>query len=471
MNKIITCFFAIVIFAAFTVAAGPEETSQLEESSPLRQVRAAEAETQRRRAGKKKGGNKKGRGKRRPKSLNRKGKGGKRRPKSLNRKGKGGKRRPKSLNRKGNGRPMRKGRKGRKQESRQESSSPGASCLGKAVKYMKQWKDLVTNHRKQAIRAKNHAKIGSKKTNNSDMFAPTAHRLVEAGGNNRSNLSCGGEYGNQGAMVLTNLTENIFACEATLKTACKLPEMNETLVAACTELLDNFGNHTEKCMKLSIGKATEAEYNASCTCWENATVANMSNALSACVIKEGQQNITKQKKKCIKEFSACKGYLQDANQAIASCTTTADKLTAKAATLSANKAAVEAARDKMSSLANSTRKHFFRQTAASCAEVITKSQSLTVMISQSPSGSSISVLALEISSVSSSVQCSDTEKASLTTEISSVESAIATISQALEAVQAQILTLTGSTVSTSVSTSAPSVRRDRILQNILRKSF
>merc|ERR1719445_1083173 len=390
--------------------------------------------------------------------------------KAGNKKGRG-KRRPKSLNRKGNGRPMRKGRKGRKQESRQESSSPGASCLGKAVKYMKQWKDLVTNHRKQAIRAKNHAKIGSKKTNNSDMFAPTAHRLVEAGGNNRSNLSCGGEYGNQGAMVLTNLTENIFACEATLKTACKLPEMNATLIEACTELLDNFGNHTEKCMKLSIGKATEAEYNASCTCWENATVANMSNALSACVIKEGQQNITKQKKKCIKEFSACKGYLQDANQAIASCTTTADKLTAKAATLSANKDAVTAARDKMSSLANSTRKHFFRQTAASCAEVITKSQSLTVMISQSPSGSSISVLALETSSVSSSVQCSDTEKASLTTEISSVESAIATISQALEAVQAQILTLTGSTVSTSVSTSAPSVRRDRILQNILRKSF
>jgi hypothetical protein len=462
MNKIITCFFAIVIFAAFSVAAGPEETSQLEESSHLRQVRAPEAETQRRRAGKKKGGNKKGRGKRRPKSLNRKGKG-KGRPM---RKGKG-KGRP-MRNGKGKGRPM---RKGRKQESRQESSSPGASCLGKAVKYMKQWKDLVTNHRKQAIRAKNHAKIGSKKTNNSDMFAPTAHRLVEAGGNNRSNLSCGGEYGNQGAMVLTNLTENIFACEATLKTACKLPEMNATLVEACTELLDNFGNHTEKCMKLSIGKATEAEYNASCTCWENATVANMSNALSACVIKEGQQNITKQKKKCIKEFSACKGYLQDANQAIASCTTTADKLTAKAQTLSANKDAVMAAKEKMSSLANSTRKHFFRQTAASCAEVITKSQSLTVMISQSPSGSSISVLALEISSVSSSVQCSDTEKASLTTEISSVESAIATISQALEAVQAQILTLTGSTVSTSVSTSAPSVRRDRILQNILRKSF
>merc|ERR1712062_917474 len=393
---------------------------------------AAEAETQWRKKAGKKGGNKKGRGKRRPKSLNRKGKG-KKRPKSLNRKGKG-KGRPMRKG-KGKGRPMRNGkgkgrpmRKGRKQESRQESSSPGASCLGKAVKYMKQWKDLVTNHRKQAIRAKNHAKIGSKKTNNSDMFAPTAHRLAEAGGNNRSNLSCGGEYGNQGAMVLTNLTENIFACEANLKTACKLPEMNATLVEACTELLDNFGNHTEKCMKLSIGKATEAEYNASCTCWENATVANMSNALSACVIKEGQQNITKQKKKCIKEFSACKGYLQDANQAIASCTTTADKLTAK-------------------------------------------SQSLTVMISQSPSGSSISVLALEISSVSSSVQCSDTEKASLTTEISSVESAIATISQALDAVQAQILTLTGSTVSTSVSTSAPSVRRDRILQNVLRKSF
>merc|ERR1711936_1095652 len=93
---------------------------------------------------------------------------------------------------------------------------------------------------------------------------------------------------------------------------------------------------------------------------------------------------------------------------------------------------------------------------------LTKSTQVTVLVSQSPQSSQISVLAVEISSVTSSVTCSDAEKTSITTQISEVESAISMISDALEAVQEQIKTLTGSTASVSVaetttmSTKAPS---------------
>merc|ERR1712062_880791 len=200
----------------------------------------------------------------------------------------------------------------------------------------------------------------------------------------------------------------------------------------------------------------------------------MSSSLSDCAIKSAQQNITKQKSACVSAFSTCKGYLLEANEAMASCTTSATKLTAKAGALAKNNETVTAAKMKMNSLAggNSTVRRA-RQTAISCAEVITKSQNMTVMITQSPSSSSISDIAMEISGVSSSVECTETEKSSMNTQISLVESARETISEALEAVQEQLATLTGTTVSVTsvVSTSAPSARRDRILKKILQKSI
>lgn len=357
-----------------------------------------------------------------------------------------------------------------KKNSRKESRS-GAMCLSVAVKYMKQWKDVVTNFRKQEGRATKHAELGGKKSGKKEEFAPTAHRLVEVGGDNSSNLSCGGEFGNEGAKKLANLTTDLFACESTVASACTMPELNATLVANCTSLLDAFETATDMCMMKTIGKTTDAEYTEACTCWEDSSLATMSSSLSDCAIKTAQQNITKQKTACVKAFSTCKGYLLEANEAMASCTTSADKLTAKAIALATNNVTVTAAKEKMNSLSTSRRT---RQTAISCFEVITKSQSMTEMIAQSPSSSSISVIALEISSVSSSsVVCSAAEKSSLTTQSSLVESGLEMITEALEAVQEQLATLTGSTVSVSstVSTSAPSARRDRILKNILQKSI
>jgi len=208
--------------------------------------------------------------------------------------------------------------------------------------------------------------------------------------------------------------------------------------------------------------------------------ATMSGAVGDCKIQDAQKLITKQKTACTSAFAKCRKYEDEAVSVMATCTSSQDKLKAKAAALSNNNKTLTAAKEKMSTLAGASTGRKLRATATTCAEVISKSKEVTVLVSQSPQSSQISVLAVEIYSVTSSVTCSDAEKTSITTQISEVESAISMISDALEAVQEQIKTLTGSTASVSVaetttmSTSAPSssasARRDRILKTILQKS-
>ena len=73
-----------------------------------------------------------------------------------------------------------------------------------------------------------------------------------------------------------------------------------------------------------------------------------------------------------------------------------DKLKAKAAALSNNNKTLTAAKEKMSSLAGASTGRKLRATATTCAEVISKSTEVTVLVSQSPQSSQISVLAVEV---------------------------------------------------------------------------
>jgi len=371
-------------------------------------------------------------------------------------------------------RPQNQKKQSKKTKSTKSSSS---SCMSNAVKYMKQWKDVVGNFKRQSSRSTKHASVGSKKHGKKGGFAPAAHRLVEVGGDNKSNLSCGGSYDNEGTKQMLNLTGLLFNCEMDVNMSCNpanYPKHDDTMLNMCTNLTVEFETETEKCMKKTIGKTTTEQVAEACTCWDATSLANMSTSVADCKIQDKQKEITAQKQACTAAFAKCRKYEDEAIGVMATCSNTKDKLAVKAAALSANSAAVTAAKEKMSTLAGATGRRTSRQTATSCAEVITKSTSLTLIVSQSTSSSQITVIATEISSVSSSITCSDDEKNSLTTQISSVESALARITEALEAVQEQLTTMTGSSVSTgttstSVSTSAPSLRRDRILKTLLKK--
>lgn len=355
-----------------------------------------------------------------------------------------------------------------------KSTNSSSSCMSNAVKYMKQWKDVVGNFKRQSSRSTKHASVGSKKHGKKGAFAPVGHRLVEVGGDNKSNLSCGGSYDNEGAKQMLNLTKLLFDCEVDVNMSCNpanYPKHNDTMLNVCTNLTADFETEAEKCMKKTIGKTSTSDIAEACACWEDASLATMSTGVADCKIQGKQKEITAQKQACTSAFAKCRKYEDEAISVMATCSNTKDKLTAKATTLQTNSDAVTAAVAKMNSLAGTSRRNV-RAAAASCAEVITKSTSLTVIISQSTSSSQISVIATEIST--SSVTCTDLEKASISSQISSVESGLARITEALEAVQEQLTTLTGSTASSgstsaTVSTSAPSLRRDRILKNLLKK--
>merc|ERR1711913_86863 len=490
MNKILFLLFGVSLFLALSVASSTEEdTSLAQEDSAIRHVRDAEAGRRRKGKGKKKRAKKATRGKGRKKPAM-KGKGKKNSRKTRRKPRKGGNRRQKKGRRTGKRNNRRLG--GRRRSGRQNStstnstsstSSGGVACLSAAVKYMKQWKDVVGNFKRQNARSTKHSAVGDKKVGKKAEFLSVALRLVEAGGDNRSNLSCAGATGNDGAKQLQNLTKLLFDCEKEVNTSCNpanYPKLNTTLVSTCENLTKKFETEAETCMKKTVGKTTEAEYTEACMCWEMSTFATMSGEVGDCKIQDAQKLITKQKTACTSAFAKCRKYEDKAVSVMATCTSSQDKLKAKAAALSNNNKTLTAAKEKMSSLAGTSTGRKLRATATTCAEVITKSTEVTVLVSQSPQSSQISVLAVEISSVTSSVTCSDAEKTSITTQISEVESAISMISDALEAVQEQIKTLTGSTASVSVaetttmSTKAPSssasARRDRILKTILQKS-
>ena len=78
---------------------------------------------------------------------------------------------------------------------------------------MKLWKDTVANFKKQRSRMTSQNSTGSSKSGKKGLFSPVALRLVDIGGGNKTNMSCGGVYGNQGAAQLQNLTKTLFDCE------------------------------------------------------------------------------------------------------------------------------------------------------------------------------------------------------------------------------------------------------------------
>ena len=78
-----------------------------------------------------------------------------------------------------------------------------------------------------------------------------------------------------------------------------------------------------------------------------------------------------------------------------------------------------------------------RQGASSCAAVVTSVTLLITLIDQNPASPKVAVVAVEVSSAT--VTCSDAEKASLTSVQTALTEAAATVSEALESVQADLL--------------------------------
>ena len=98
---------------------------------------------------------------------------------------------------------------------------------------MKLWKDVVGNFEKQNKRMTKQNSTGQSKSGKKGTFAPIAFKLVDIGGGNKTNMSCGGSYNNSGAMQLQNLTKTLFDCELSVNASCNpanFPQPNTTFI-------------------------------------------------------------------------------------------------------------------------------------------------------------------------------------------------------------------------------------------------
>jgi len=366
---------------------------------------------------------------------------------------------------------MKKGRKRSRNNRVRATSTSGLNetCFTQAIFFLKLWKDTVSNYNKQKSRMTKQNTTGSSKSGKKGLFAPVALRLVDIGGGNKTNMSCGGSYGNKGAKQLQNLTKTLFDCEIDVNKSCNtanFPQPNTTFIAMCDKLVTSFINETGTCIGKSMG-SSKTNVSDACGCWLGPKLNTTAQSLKSCKTSSSAKAITKQLAKCKTAFGTCRQYEDDAITAILSCVTSTSAQTAKAAILSANNASMTAAKTKMSSLASgsSSGRIRTRATAANCSEIITKSKTVISYASSFPSSSKISTIAKEISSAS--VTCTATERISLQTQVTSMESAILLVSSALVVVQEQIKTISGSTASStqlnnttssSVSTASPSRR-------------
>ena len=129
---------------------------------------------------------------------------------------------------------------------------------------------------------------GGNKSGKKGVFAPTARRLVDLGGGNKSELSCAGRTDNNGALQLKNLTDTLFDCEDDVHKACdpaNFPQPNMTFIDMCDALVAEFKTEAGKCLNQSVGGYKQAAATA-CECWTATALADLADKAKACKAKD-----------------------------------------------------------------------------------------------------------------------------------------------------------------------------------------
>jgi hypothetical protein len=279
---------------------------------------------------------------------------------------------------------------------------------------------------------------------------------------------------------LTDLATLLNGCEAKVKAACateNMPLPNMTEVSACVSSMETFKTMVGTCMKIK-DNGTDA-----CTCWSNSNFTSLATTIRACKISSTQKAVVAQLALCKANFSACKTAEDDGMKAMSSCATSKADLLASAKTLTANSAGLDSAKTKVDSLAgnsttNST-KIAQKAAAATCAEIITIVTAIKTAVASNPEDSTVTTLTTQITSVASTVTCTDAEKTSLATSSSdlaaakeSVDGSLATIKEDLEIATGSAPTadeISSATTASSTATAASSARRNIVARHLLNR--
>jgi hypothetical protein len=469
MNKLLMLAFLVTLMGLMATAAPQEDVEELELEDMAEDESDAMEEVAESREVREAGKRKKCRG--------RKCQGRRARGRSGKKAGKGEKGGETAKKSKKSKKAKKNGKRGNTGISRSQCrSSTDYTCLISAMTYLGLMKSQVTNYQKQQGRVVAANKTGEKKNGKKGIFASTAQRIIRSGGGNSAALSCQGSTNSSGAKNLTDLATLLNGCEVKVKAACStdnMPLPNMTEVSACLSAMTTFKGMVDTCqMEMTNGTAA-------CTCWSNSSFTALATTIRGCKGKTSQTAMLAQLASCKSNFSACKQAEDDGMKAMSSCSTSKADLLASAKTLTANSAGLDSAKTKVDSLASSNSTGKKRAAAASCAEIITIVTEIKTIIAANPENSTVTTLTTKITSVASTVTCSDDEKTSLATSSSdlaaakeSVDGSLATIKEDLEIATGSAPTeseISGATTASSTATAASSARRNIVARHLLNR--
>ena len=233
----------------------------------------------------------------------------------------------------------------RTQEPRQtDSNCLSETCVDNAVKYHKLVNEKVRNFEAQKKRAERFRKqLGNKGAKNAD-FDHVIDKLVKAGGGNASNLTCNGKN-NKGSELLMNLTAELGMCNMSIQDACTVepvPASNQTFLEACAKTMDDFKTKVEEATRVSSTETVAGS--ESCALWDHANMTLLTDSMKGCItLLQEEGNLAKATNRaCKKQFTDCRGKMEDVGNAIAGCSAANSEDKVKAA-IEAGKANKEAA--------------------------------------------------------------------------------------------------------------------------------
>eukprot|EP00092_Neocalanus_flemingeri_P076119 GFUD01094372.1.p1 GENE.GFUD01094372.1~~GFUD01094372.1.p1 ORF type:complete len:676 (-),score=148.77 GFUD01094372.1:760-2589(-) len=216
---------------------------------------------------------------------------------------------------------------------RQSNATVSLTCLRDAVTYTKFLKDNVVNFLRQYSRLTRQIKLTNNKAGKKGEFKIPAARIIQAGGGDRTNLSCGGSATSVGAKKMLEIANFLDGCAAGIKTDCVPPTINKTELELCKTNAVAYNTTVSTCITMAT-KGKDA-----CSCFQATAVADEKKVLTKCKASSSAKSSAKARSKCLNTLKYCKANVTAAGVLQYACRYSEEELTATLTQLTANSAA------------------------------------------------------------------------------------------------------------------------------------
>merc|ERR1712013_870492 len=198
--------------------------------------------------------------------------------------------------------------------SPKSNATVALTCLKTALQLLKFQKDNVNNFLARHVRQQRQNALSSKKKGKKGEYAEPAARLIQSGGGNKSNLTCGGSTTSEGAKQLLNLTDLLSGCSEKIHEACTPPSgINQTFMSECYDKSKGYNTTLSEC----VAKGLSGE--DPCSCFMDPRLVGAMTNLRPCKGKDEAKLAAKQRTKCLNQMRACNGYVEKAGRLQYTC--------------------------------------------------------------------------------------------------------------------------------------------------------